>query len=105
MQQTEKYWNLISRIALLGIIGMATAGAILAFGPKVRQMRRYEQTRDELQSRIDLTEQAEKALREKEQRFLTDPLFVEKVAHEVGYVHTNEFIFYFSDEVIGGNGE
>ena len=98
MQQTEKYWNLINRIVLIAIIIMAGVGVVLAFTPKVRQMQEYQQTSDSLQQRIEVTVAAEQELKDKQRRFMTDPEFVEKVAHEVGYARTNETIFHFPEE-------
>lgn len=98
MQQTEKYWNLINRIVLMAVVAMAVVGIVLAFAPKVRQMQSYQDTRDTLQQRIDVTLAAEKELKEKQQRFLTDPSYVEKVAHEVGYARSDEMIYHFPEE-------
>jgi cell division protein FtsB len=102
MQQTEKYWNLINRIVLIAIVIMAGVGVVLAFTPKVRQLQTYQETYDSLQHRIDVTVESEKELKEKQRRFLSDPEFVEKVAHEVGYASKDEMIFHFPEET-GGN--
>lgn len=98
MQQTEKYWNLINRIVLIAIILMACVGVVLAFTPKVRQLQEYQQTSDSLQQRIEVTVNAEQELKDKQRRFFSDPEFVEKVAHEIGYARTNETIFHFPEE-------
>jgi hypothetical protein len=98
MQQTEKYWNLINRVVLVAIIVMAGIGLVLAFTPKVRQMQAYQKTYDTLQHRIDITVTAEKESKEKQRRFFSDPAFVEKVAHEVGYARKSETIFHFPEE-------
>ncbi len=98
MQQTEKYWNLINRIVLAAVIAMAGVGVVLAFAPKVRQFQSYQGRCSQLQQQIDITVAAEKELKEKQQRFKTDPQFVEKVAHEVGYARKNEIIFHFPEE-------
>ena len=98
MQQTEKYWNLINRIVLIAIIFMAGVGVVLAFTPKVRQLQDYQQTNEMLQQRIEITVTAEQELKDKQRRFFSDPDFVEKVAHEVGYARTNETIFHFPEE-------
>lgn len=95
MQQTEKYWNLINRIVLVAILLMAGVGVVLAFSPKVRQLQEYQITHDDLQQRINATLSSEQDLKEKQRRFRTDPDFVRKVAHEVGYASTNEVIFIF----------
>ena len=98
MQQTEKYWNLINRIVLIAIVIMAGVGVVLAFTPKVRQLQTYQETYDQLQHRIDQTVESEQELKEKQRRFQSDPEFVEKVAHEVGYARKDEIIFHFPEE-------
>jgi hypothetical protein len=98
MQQTEKYWNLINRVVLLAISAMAVVGIVLAFTPKIRQIRSYQNTRDQIQQRIDVTVAAERDLKKKQHRFLNDPSFVERVAHEVGYARKNEMIYHFTEE-------
>ena len=98
MQQTEKYWNLINRIVLVAIIFMAGVGVVLAFTPKVRQLQEYQETSDSLQQRIEITVTTEQELKDKQRRFFSDPEFVEKVAHEIGYARTNETIFHFPEE-------
>jgi len=98
MQQTEKYWNLINRIVLVAIVLMAGVGVVLAFTPKVKQLKEYQSRHDALQQRIDETVAYEVELKEKQLRFFSDPEFVEKVAHEVGYARTNETIFHFPEE-------
>ena len=103
MQQTEKYWNLINRIVLIAVVAMAVVGIVLAFTPKVKQMQTYQNTRDTLRQRIEVTVASEKELKEKQQRFLTDPSYVEKVAHEVGYARKDEMIYHFPEET-GSNG-
>ena len=103
MQQTEKYWNLINRIVLAAISLMAVVGVVLAFAPKVKQMQAYQQTRDTLQQRIDVTIAAEKELKDKQQQFLNDPVYVERVAHAVGYARKGETIYHFPEET-GSNG-
>ena len=98
MQQTEKYWNLINRIVLMAILVMAGVGVVLAFTPKVRQLQAYQATYDSLQHRIEQTMSEEIELKEKQRRFLSDPAFVERVAHEVGYAKQTETIFHFPEE-------
>ena len=98
MQQTEKYWNLINRIVLGAVVVMACVGVVLAFSPKVKQLKVYQTTHDTLQQRIEVTVAAEQELKENQRRFFSDPDFVEKVAHEVGYARSTETIFHFPEE-------
>jgi hypothetical protein len=98
MQQTEKYWNLINRVVLVAISVMAVVGIVLAFTPKVKQIQAYQNTRDTLQQRLEVTVIAERDLKEKQRRFRTDPSYVERVAHEVGYARKDEMIYHFPEE-------
>ena len=98
MQQTEKYWDLILRAVLAIIVLMGIGGSLLAFVPKLRQMKDYKGTNNALEQEIDSVEAQTKALQEKQNRFKTDRIFVEKIAHEVGYAHTNEIIYHFPDD-------
>ena len=97
MQLMEKFWDMFIKIMIVTILIMVIIGIGLAFTPKVKQMHLYQQTRDRLQQRIDETVAAEKKSKNKQQRFLTDSAYVEKVAHEVGYAHKDELIFHFPD--------
>jgi cell division protein FtsB len=101
MQQTEKYWNLINRVVLVAITAMAVVGIVLAFTPKVKQIRAYRETRNDLQQRIEVTMAGERELKEKQRRFRTDPAYVERVAHEVGYAREDEVIYHFTEETGG----
>jgi cell division protein FtsB len=101
MQQTEKYWNMIYRILLIAIIVMAGVGVVLAFAPKVKQLRDDQETYNALQKRIETTEALENELKEKQRRFTTDPEFVARVAHEVGYARDDETIFVLPAETSG----
>jgi cell division protein FtsB len=103
MQQTEKYWNLINRIVLVAISLMATVGIVLAFTPKIKQIQAYQSTNEILQQRIDITLTTERELKEKQRRFLNDPAYVERVAHEVGYARKDEMIYHFPEETGGSS--
>ena len=98
MQQTEKYWNMVLRGAVTVIAGMLLFGVVLMFLPKIKQLQGYQDTRDSLQQRIDVTLTAEKELKDQQQRFLTDAVYVERIAHAVGYAHKNETIYHFPEE-------
>ena len=73
-------------------------GVLLMFLPKVKQMNNYRDRRDKLQHRIEITENDEQELKNKQQRFLNDPIYVERVAHAVGYAHKDDLIYHFSEE-------
>ncbi|MCF7849041.1 MAG: septum formation initiator family protein [Kiritimatiellales bacterium] len=103
MQQTEKYWSLIHRVVLIVVLLMAVVGIVLAFTPKVKQMKDYQQIKEDLQKRIDTNEAGEKEIIDNRSRYRTDPAFVEKIAHERGYAHKDEVIFLLPEESSGTN--
>ena len=84
---------------LLVLMLSAAFGVYVAIMPKVRQMNDYQARSDALRRRVDETVSRERALKKKQERFVSDPTFVERVAHEVGYAHTNELIFQFEPTV------
>ncbi|MFL2860846.1 MAG: septum formation initiator family protein [Pontiellaceae bacterium] len=95
MQQTEKYWNLINRVVLGVLLVVVVVGIALAFIPKVHQFNTYQERSQMLQREIDQALITEQTLKEQQRRFTTDPDFVERIAHEVGYAHPDETIFHF----------
>jgi|TARA_X000000950_G_scaffold265644_1_gene340140 cell division protein FtsB len=99
MRQTETYWSIINRVGLGVLILVAIIGISLAFIPKVNQLNTYQQRSEELQREIDKTTAAEQQLKENQRRFATDPDFVERIAHEVGYAHPEETIFHFPENL------
>lgn len=88
----------MTRIVLIAIGIMALVGAVLAFVPKVKRMQNYQKTLDDKQQQMEATIAAERKMKENIRRFKTDSSFVERVAHEVGYAHTNETVFHFPEE-------
>ena len=82
--------------------GLAAMGAILFLGfaslwPRQRQKEALMEQRRELLSRIERTEREIAELRLKQQRFKTDPKFVESLARERHRVFPGELVFVFDD--------
>ncbi|MBN2685710.1 MAG: septum formation initiator family protein [Pontiellaceae bacterium] len=99
MQQTEKYWSLITRTAVIGVFVMMGVGAVLIFTPTVREAKARRQTLNRLEAQKKLELEAAEKKASNSRRFNTDPEFVERVAHEVGYVSPDETVYIFpSDE-------
>jgi cell division protein FtsB len=95
MQQTEKYWNLINRVALGVLLVMVILGIAMAFIPKINQHSTYLKKSQDLQEKIDKTKLAEQKLKIQQHRLVNDPTFVERIAHKIGYAHADETIFHF----------
>jgi hypothetical protein len=73
-------------------------GGICLFWPPIRQYREYRRREAELQQEKRLEGEIIKHLKMQQQRFQSDPRFVEHVAHEMGLVKPNETLFKFVDD-------
>lgn len=97
----QKYWNRIYRIAVMAAFGLALVGVVFAFFPKVTQFRSYQQTKNALDEDIRAKEEAIKELRLQQERFSTDRIFVQQMAHKIGYAHPSETVFQFNETNAG----
>ena len=79
------------------LVGLTAAGVITIM-PKYLDYRKLIKRRDELQATIEHKKMAVALLREKQQRFKTDPDFVELVARSKNMVRPNEVVFVFEEE-------
>lgn len=95
MQQTEKYWNIINRVALGVLLLIIFVGIAMAFVPKINQYNTYVKKSHDLQKEINKTKLAEQNLKIQQHRLINDSTFVERIAHRVGYAHSDETIFHF----------
>ena len=101
MQKRDTYWNVVHKVGLgaalmIGIVGIIFV--VVAFGNKVKQMHEYQAKYDSLQHRIEVTSAQTKKIKSDHRQFLTDPAFVERIAHQVGYAKKDEVIYEFSQE-------
>ncbi|MCC7299667.1 MAG: hypothetical protein IT583_01145 [Verrucomicrobia bacterium] len=96
----QKYWNVIYRYVAMAVLGLALAGILFAFLPKVNQFRSYQNTKNALDADIRAKEEAIKELRIKQERFGTDKYFVQQIAHETGYAHDGETIYQFNEKTV-----
>ncbi len=92
--------TIITRTTLFtALVCLVTAGLFI-LPPKISQMRRLENQRNELLRKIDHKNIEIKILKEKQQRFKTDPDFVEYIARQNKRVRPGELVFVFdSDDV------
>lgn len=87
------YWRLIYQFAITVLIGLLAIGAYLALSSPSQTLRENHRRRIQLmEESAQLTEQIQD-LAEKQVRFRSDPVFVERTAREAGMVKTNEVIF------------
>jgi cell division protein FtsB len=90
------YWRIIYRCAWVLLIIVVPIGIGCMFVPRCSSLRHLHQKRAELAEENSRIEDATRELRARQERFLSDPLFVERVAREAGMVKSNEIVFRIS---------
>jgi len=90
-------WRLIYRFswALLGVL--VIIGLLCVFTPKCRSLSRLQTTRNTLQEQNAEKEEEIKDLKIRQERFTTEPAFVERTARESGMVKPDEVVYKFTD--------
>lgn len=92
-------WLTIYRLACAAVAVILVVAVVVLFLPKVRQAqeraRRAAVLEDENRVKSQMTEQ----LRQQQQRFLSDPKYVERVAREeLGKAKPGETVFRFTEK-------
>ena len=92
------FLTIITRTALAAIFLLVLVGAGMAIVPKFSQLKGMTQQRDDLLRRIGHKNHEIKVLKDKQQRFQTDPEFVEHIARINGRAKPGELIFRFEQD-------
>ncbi len=92
------YWSVINRFVWVALTILVLAGMGFMFVPLIQQDRELQRREQRLQGEIERAEAEINQLRRKQERFLSDPDFVERIAHDMGLVKPNEVIFRFMDD-------
>ena len=78
-------------VVLVVLLGAFAALVI----PRLRSLHEMRVVRDRLDEETRRVEERLRDLSTHQQRFSTDPRFVERTAHDSGRYHTNETVFIF----------
>lgn len=98
-------WTLAYRIGLFLIAVLIVIGAVAVFSPQIGRYRELRRKEAVLQEEIRLEQEILRHLQEQQQRLMTDPRFVEKVAREeLRYVKPGETVFKFVEDEPGTYG-
>ena len=73
-------------------------GMVFIFGPKFSTLRKMQEDKNELKKENQRLETEITNLRTKQERFTSDPSFVERTAKEMNMIRTNEIVFIFEDQ-------
>lgn len=92
-------WVIIHRISAALILGVVIVWAGSIFYPKFKMIHELGNKQNQLEEKIDADEEILRHLREKQQRLLNDPRFVEKIAREeLGLAKPGEVVYKFTDD-------
>ncbi len=92
-------WTWAYRVGLALIAILVVIGVAAVFAPQIGRYQELRRREAALQEEIRLEQEILRHLQEQQQRLLTDPRFVEKVAREeLRYVKPGETVFKFVDD-------
>jgi cell division protein FtsB len=93
------YWATIYR-CLWGLAVILVVVVMISFFiPKYRTLRDYQKKRQELQQENSQKEAMIRDLKHKQERIVSDPAFVKRVAREAGMAEENELVIKFTNGV------
>lgn len=92
-------WSLIYRVSAGILVALVCIGLVWLFYPKFRRMNDLSHRKDQLEQEIREQEELLRHLRTKQERLMSDPRFVEKIAREeLGWAKPGEVVFRFVDD-------
>lgn len=91
-------WRIIYRFSWGLLALLIVIGFILIFTPKARKLAELQKVKSEIEKRNLETEGQIQELQVKQERFVSDPEFVEHTAREAGLVMDNEVVYKFTNE-------
>lgn len=91
-------WNVISRMLWFALGTLVLIGMGFMFVPLIQQDQEYQRREDQLRQEIQARHERIRELQLKQERFESDPAFLERVAHEFGLARPGETLFRFIDE-------
>lgn len=89
----EALVNIITRVAVFTAFAIVIAGGLFILPPKIQNVQNLEMQRNEMKRKIAYKEKEIETLKLRQQRFSTDPEFVELIARQNKRIRANELIF------------
>ena len=90
--------KIITQTTLVTALVCVVAGGLFIVPPKISQMHRLEQQRNELMRKIEHKNREIEVLKTKQHRFASDPEFVDYLARPNKRVRPNELVFVFDSD-------
>jgi cell division protein FtsB len=91
-------WRTIYRFSWALLAVLALIGLLFVFTPKCRTLSNLQTTRTNLQIANDGKEEEITDLKVNQERFTSEPAFVERTARKAGMVTAGEVVYKFTDE-------
>lgn len=85
------------RVLTIAIVILGLVGLTFLFLPKLNQLRNMQKQKDGLEQENKEMERKISELKQVQEKFNTDPAFVERMGREAGLVKSNEVIFRLSE--------
>ncbi len=99
-EQLDAIWLIITRVFWLIVFGGIVVGFVALFTPKYAQYNELNRRVREMQESNRELASAIRRLESQQQRFVSDPSFVERTARELGMAKPGEIVYkYFSDDI------
>ena len=92
------FLKIITQTTLITALVCVVIAGLFIVPPKISQMHRMEQQRNELMRKIEHKTHEIEALKTRQHRFASDPEFVEYVARQNKRVKPNELVFVFDTD-------
>ena len=86
-------WNLVLRIVTVVVVVLALIGLACLFLPRANQLRQMQARKAGLEKENSHTEQQIKDLKNRQEKFNSEPAFVERTARETGLIKPDESVF------------
>jgi len=91
-------WSIIYRFSWGLLAILLVIGFVLIFTPKARKLAQLQRVKAEIEARNAERDEQIKALQIRQERFVSDPEFVEHTAREAGMVMEGEVVYKFTNE-------
>ncbi len=91
-------WNAIYRIVSFALGVLLLIGLAMVFIPQIQLDQEYHRREEQLRREIQAKQENIRELQLKQERFESDPAFLERIAHEFGLAKPGDTLFRFIDE-------
>ncbi len=99
-ERLDAIWLIITRVFWLIVLGGIVVGFVALFTPKYAQYNELNRRVREMQESNRELASAIRRLESQQQRFVSDPSFVERTARELGMAKPGEIVYkYFSNDI------